>query len=137
VKSAARLTGNQIERGGNGSIVIAGDGTILADNILDAGADDNLLPPVRLVLVEGDGNVLRNNTVLMEPSMPSTVFAIDGTANVVDGNISVARATERSGVGIVFAQDGNFSGDNRFGGALEAVRLNGTVQTDWGGNVVY
>ena len=135
--NAALVTGNRIGRGGDGSIVIAGDGNILADNILDADAGGNQIPPVRLLLVEGDGNVLRSNTVLLESSTPSTVFVIDGTRNVVDGNISVARAAERGGVGIVFARDGNFYGDNRFGGALEPTRLNGTVQTDWGGNVCY
>jgi Periplasmic copper-binding protein (NosD) len=134
VTNDSRLTGNRIGTGGDGSIVIDGDGNILVDNIIEAEKG----PPVTPILVDGDHNILRNNTVLVEATgMHNTALGIDGTDNVVDGNISVTSATERSGAGMVFLQDGNFYGDNRFGGALEAVELNGTVQTDWGGNVAY
>ena len=51
--------------------------------------------------------------------------------------MTVPQTSERGGVGISFSQDGNFHGDNRLGGVSEAIRQNGTVQTDWGGTVAF
>jgi hypothetical protein len=88
--------------------------------------------------VAGDRNVLRGNTVLIgESESPSSIVAVGGTANVIDGNIAhPGPGGERAFVGIRFTRDGNFYGDNRLG-ALAAVDLGGGQQTDWGGNVIY
>lgn len=88
--------------------------------------------------MKGDGNVLPDNTVLVSGLDSSqVVFSVAGTANVLDGNITVPQTTERGGVGMSFAQDGNFHGDNRLGGVSEAIRENGTQQTAWGGTVAF
>ena len=94
-------------------------------------------PPVAFS-VTGDGNVLRDNTVIVSGLNASqVVFSVEGTANVLDGNITAPQTPERGGVGISFTQNGNFHGDNRLGGVAEAIRENGTTQTAWGGTVAF
>ena len=134
VGSEARVSGNHISVGENGAVDVRGNRNIFADNIVDfIGA----VAPVAFS-VTGDGNLLRDNTVLVSGLDSSdVVFSVAGTANVLDGNISVPQTSARGGVGISFAQDGNFHGDNRLGGVSEAIRENGTTQTAWGGTVAF
>lgn len=128
----ARVFGNTIGRGLDGAVRIEGDRNLLVGNIVHFSG----FGAGTAFEVEGDENVFHNNTVSMEPSI-SSVFAIDGSGNVVDSTVTVSTTGERSGNGIRFLEDGNFHGDNRFGGVLEAVVPNGTVQVDWGGTVAY
>jgi hypothetical protein len=88
-------------------------------------------------IVGGDRNVVRDNTIIS--GIPGgTAFAVRGTGNTLDGNIAAGREPEfpATNVGIAFTADGNYYGDNRMGSNVP-FSLNGTVQTDWGGNVGY
>lgn len=130
--SNARVLGNTLASSPDGAVSIEGDGNLLAGNVvsfLGFGA------PV-VFAVEGNGNVFHNNTVAIEATA-SSIFDIDGSGNVVDSTVAVSTTGERSGYGIRFRKDGNFHGDNRFGGVVEAVAPNGTTQVDWGGTVTY
>jgi hypothetical protein len=134
VGSDARVSGNDIGTAGNGAVQIRGNGSILQGNIVDF---RDAIAPVALS-VEGNRNVLRENTVLVSGLEAfEVVFVVDGTANVLDGNITAPSTSDRGGIGIAFSQDGNYHGDNRFGGVVEAIKPNGTVQTDWGGTVTF
>lgn len=134
VGSDARVLGNRIGTGPDSAVVVYGDGSVLANNIVAFG---NSPAPVAVV-VQGDRNVLRDNTVVVRDLDASQVlFSVDGTANVLDGNIAAPQSSARAGIGIAFSRDGNYHGDNRLGGVLEAVQANGTVQTDWGGTVAF
>jgi len=134
VGSGAHVSGNEIGGGFDEVVVIRGNRSILADNIVSF---RNPEAPAAFS-VQGDGNVLRDNTVLVSGLNSShTVFSVEGSANVLDGNITVPQTAERGGVGMSFAQDGNFHGDNRLGGVAEAIRDNGTTQTAWGGTVAF
>ena len=134
VGNGVRVSGNHISTGQDGAVDVRGNRNIFADNIVDF---KNAVAPVAFS-VTGDGNVLRDNTVLVSGLNSSqVVFSVAGTANVLDGNISVPQTSERGGVGMSFAQNGNFHGDNRLGGVSEAIRENGTTQTAWGGTVAF
>jgi hypothetical protein len=55
----------------------------------------------------------------------------------LDANIATPNSKgATSPIGIEFAQDGNYYGDNRIA-ALLPFSLGGTIQTDWGGNASY
>jgi hypothetical protein len=128
----ARVLGNTLGRGLDGAVRIEGDRNLLVGNIVDFSGFGG----GTAFDVEGDQNVFHNNTVSLEPSR-SAVFSINGSGNVVDSTVTVSTTGERAGNGIQFLKDGNFHGDNRFGGVLEAVVPNGTTQVDWGGTVAY
>lgn len=134
VGSNARVSNNHIGTGPDGAVDVLGNGSVFTDNIVGFG---NSEAPVAFS-VKGDGNVLRDNTVLVRGlDYFQVMFSVEGTGNVLDGNIIVPQTPERGGVGISFSQDGNFHGNNRLGGVSEAIRPNGTVQTDWGGTVAF
>ena len=132
-----QVTDNNVSLGQGGGIGILGHRNVVANNVIDAIADD----PSDAFVVEGDHNVVRNNTVLVSDRLRSVV-RISGTANTLDGNIGapgvpvpgVPRMQAR--VGMEFTADGNFYGDNRMAAEVPFA-LGGTVQTDWGGNVGY
>lgn len=134
VGSDARVFGNRIGTGPTSAVVVRGNGSVLASNFVNFG---NSEAPVAVV-VQGDRNVVRDNTVLLRDLHSSQLlFSVDGTANVLDSNITAPQTSARAGVGIAFSRDGNYHGDNRLGGVQEAIRSNGTVQTDWGGTVAF
>ncbi len=130
--SDARVFGNTIGSAPDGAVSIEGNRNLLVGNIVNF---SGFGAPV-VFEVEGDNNVFRDNTVSLEEPV-SSVFTVDGSGNVVDSTLAVSRASQRRGSGITFRQDGNFHGDNRFGGVLEAVAPNGTMQVDWGGTVTF
>jgi hypothetical protein len=134
VGSNALVSNNHIGTGPDGAVDVLGDGSIFTDNIVGF---RNAVAPVAFS-VKGDGNVLRDNTVLVSGLDSSqVVFSVEGTRNVLEGNITAPQTSERGGFGISFSRDGNFHGDNRLGGVFEAIRPTGTVQTDWGGTVAF
>jgi hypothetical protein len=128
-----RVADSRINSQDDEAIRVSGSGNVIARNLLPTAQEGFVV-----FNVTGNRNVLRGNTVLigdMEP--PSSIVAVSGTANVIDGNIAhPGRGGERAFVGIRFTRAGNFYGDNRLG-ALAAVDLGGGPQTDWGGNVIY
>jgi hypothetical protein len=111
-------------------VQVDGDANVIERNIID---DD--LPPGRVYVVEGDRNVVRDNTITGGGA--NVAFDVGGTGNTLDGNIVASREGSLSiHIGIGFTADGNYYGDNRMA-AIVPFNLNGTVQTDWGGNVGY
>jgi hypothetical protein len=145
------IQGNRIQGIGNG-IVVGGSAYVL-DNVLDCplgcirviGRGNivarNIVHTVTsaaIVTVEGDGNLILDNTVRHDDLVEGIAWAIrvNGTTNVLRGNI-VSPPVTGSPVtfdrGIVFFQDGNYYGDNLIS-ALVAFDLQGTAQVDLGGN---
>ena len=61
VGSDARVSGNHISAGPDGAVDVLGNGSIFTDNIVGFGSAE---APVAFS-VKGDGNVLRDNTVLV------------------------------------------------------------------------
>jgi hypothetical protein len=112
-------------------VQVEGDANVIERNIIDG----DILGPGTLYDVDGDRNVVRDNTITGGGA--GTAFAVGGTGNTLDGNIVASRdASLLTHVGIGFTRDGNYYGDNRIA-ATVPFNLNGTVQTDWGGNVGY
>jgi hypothetical protein len=112
-------------------VQVDGDGNVIERNIMDG----DVFGPGKAYAVGGDRNVVRDNTITGGGF--GTAFAVGGTGNTLDGNIVASREGGLStGVGIGFTADGNYYGDNRMA-AIVPFNLNGTVQTDWGGNVPY
>ena len=117
-----------------GGIEFVGDRNVAANNIIDATSAPDAFEAFD---VEGDANVVRNNTVVTGEFNGHPLFAISGTANTLDGNIGApSDPARREAVGMRFTADGNFYGDNRMA-AQVPFDLGGTVQTDWGGNAGY
>lgn len=81
------------------------------------------------VEVEGNGNLILGNTFRYS----SVAIEIDGANNVAKDNIQLAGI---GSIGINFLQDGNYY-QNNLVSATVPFELNGTVQTDLGGNVGY
>ena len=117
-----------------GGIEFLGDKNVAANNVVDA---SNAPDAFEAFDIEGDANVVRNNTVITGEFNGHALYAISGTANTLDGNIGApSDPARRELVGMRFTADGNFYGDNRMA-AQVPFDLGGTVQTDWGGNVGY
>jgi hypothetical protein len=128
-----RVVSNRVNPRQGGVFQIGGDRNIVADNIVNAVESIDIDDPFE---IEGDSNVVRNNTVLMGGVLQN-VISVSGTANTIDGNIGAPPVPGgRAPVGILFTADGNFYGDNRMA-AQVPFALGGTVQTDWGGNHGY
>ena len=123
---------NRFTFGDADSVVeVDGDANVIERNVIDT----DMPGPGTWYIVDGDRNVLRDNTVT--GSGAGTGFAVGGTGNTLDGNIVASREGGPSAiVGIGFTANGNFYGDNRMA-ATVPFDLNGTVQKDWGGNVSY
>jgi hypothetical protein len=124
---------NKLYPSQGGGIEIVGNNNILANNV----ADVSSAPDVSEVFeIKGDSNVVRDNIVLLGGEV-QTLFAVSGAANTLEGNIAGPPAEGlRGGVGIRFATDGNYYGNNRMAPTVPFA-LNGTTQIDWGGNVGY
>ncbi|HEX5049726.1 MAG TPA: hypothetical protein VFX89_21610 [Gammaproteobacteria bacterium] len=116
--------------GGSGAVNIRGNQNLFSDNVVSAVIDfDNG------ITVDGSYNTLARNT--MYPQF-GTMISINGTANTIEGTIAPPTADSEgpSNRGIVFLASGNFFGNNRLWAEVP-YELNGTQQTDWGGNVSY
>jgi hypothetical protein len=133
--SSSQAVDNRIDCSLEYCLIIRGDGNLVVGNRLFAQETQGGMQIV------GNGNVLRNNTILME-TPPESLFEIKGSANIIDGNIGAgsvsgdATTGARAALGIYFTVDGNFYGNNRLA-AVVLLAPNGTVQTDWGGNVAF
>ena len=127
-----QLTNNTLSGQAGNLIAIDGDDNLIDRNTIDqfAGAVDHLM------IVSGNRNVIRDNTLWASENQ--VVFTVDGTQNIIDGNIASpnVQTGARATIGIKFTRDGNFYGDNRLA-ALVFSDNGGTVQTDWGGNVTF
>jgi hypothetical protein len=128
-----RVIGNRISAGNSDVVVhIVGNANIVANNVMGAGGFVG-----EGYRVDGDRNVLRENTVFADPGLV-TFIRISGTGNTLDGNMA-APAYDFDGkarIGIEFTTDGNYYGNNRVSAEVPFA-LGGTVQTDWGSNVGY
>jgi len=113
-------------------VKVDGDANLIEGNVID----NDFVIPGTAYAVDGNRNVIRDNTI--SGGGANFAFAVRGTGNTLDGNIVAApgEASLATRVGIDFTADGNYYGDNRMG-AVVPFNLNGTVQTDWGGNVGY
>jgi hypothetical protein len=113
-------------------VKVGGDANVIERNMMD----NDFAVPGTAYTVDGDRNVIRDNTITGGGA--DLAFEVRGTANTLDGNIVAppGEASRATRVGIDFTADGNYYGDNRMG-AIVPFNLNGTVQTDWGGNVDY
>jgi hypothetical protein len=128
-----RIMNNRVSPWQGGVIDVLGNRNIVAGNVVDATNSIDIDEPFQIA---GDGNVVRDNTVLLGGEL-SHVFVVSGTANTLDGNIGAPPTPGgRAPVGMEFTADGNFYGDNRMA-AQTPFALGGTMQTDWGGNVGY
>jgi hypothetical protein len=125
-----RVTDNRIVPYIDDCVEIRGNGNVFANNLIDtSNAED-----ISVFDLQGDHNVVRNNTVLVGRAV-YTVLRISGTANTLDGNIA-ASAQGKARFGLEFTVDGNYYGNNRLAAEVPFA-LGGTVQTNWGGNVGY
>ncbi|NQV86417.1 MAG: hypothetical protein HQ492_05005, partial [Woeseiaceae bacterium] len=117
----------------NPAVEIIGDKILFSDNIIAAyfcslGAR-----------FTGNNNLIAGNLIR---GVSWVGLKIDGSGNIVKDNALVPDVnagypgTYPVAVGINFLQDGNFYGDNQMS-AIVPFELNGTVQTDLGGNVGY
>jgi hypothetical protein len=131
-----RITDNRIVPYIDNCLEIRGNGNLVANNVIDT---SNVADLFYAFDVEGDHNIVRNNTVLVGHGV-HTVLRISGTANTLDGNIgaSVENGSwpSQARTGLEFTVDGNYYGNNRLAAEVPFA-LGGTVQTDWGGNVGY
>lgn len=126
-----RIADNELSLSQGPGIAIVGDGNVVANNVID-GSD--AVDVSEVFEVDGDRNVVRNNTVLVA-ELVFTVVRVSGTANTLDGNIAAELQFGRAPAGMVFTGVGNFFGDNRM--AAQMPFVGGAAQTDWGGNVGY
>jgi hypothetical protein len=97
-----------VNTSGAPAIAVLGDDTILEGNTL---VDD-------WIIIEGNRNVVSRNIA------NGGSIEVEGTGNIIDGNI---------GPGIAFGSTGNYYGGNRAKGAFTGTAGN----IDWGGNVTY
>jgi hypothetical protein len=129
----SRVTDNHMSPFNFGGIAVVGNGNLVANNVMDA---SSVLELREGFTVDGNNNVLRNNTVLVGSNV-GKLWSIDGSGNTLDGNVAApAEPGARGAVGIEFLADGNYYGDNRMAAAVPFA-LGATTQTDWGGNVGY
>jgi hypothetical protein len=128
-----RLLNNTVIPWQGGVIDVLGDRNIVANTVVDATNSVDIDDPFQIA---GDRNVVRDNTVLIGGDL-NHVFTISGTANTLDGNIASPPVPGgRAPVGMQFTASGNYYGDNRMA-AVVPFAFDGTVQTNWGGNVGY
>jgi hypothetical protein len=130
----SRVSGNRFESASDATIVVAGSGNVVARNAMTTGPETSTA-----VTIRGDRNLVRDNDARGADRGAPSIFAVveQGAGNVIDGNVSIPGAGgERASFGLRFDSNGNFLGDNRMA-ALTLADFGGTVQTDWGGNVVY
>jgi hypothetical protein len=128
------FTHNEISVTQGGGVEVVGNGSIVANNVVDK-TDD--VDGLTVFDVKGSHNVVRDNTVLNGNVPGQALWAISGTGNTLEGNIAAAPAPgQRALTGMQFTADGNFYGNNRMAADVP-FSLGGTVQTDWGGNVGY
>ena len=106
--SQARDCVFNVNTAGAPAIVVSGDDTILAGNTF---VND-------WIIIEGNRNVVSRSIA------KGGFFEVNGTGNIIDGNI---------GPGIAFGSTGNYYGGNRAKGAFTGTDGN----IDWGGNVNY
>jgi hypothetical protein len=127
----SRFTDNTVDTEFGDAVTVDGNDNFLARNTIIPGGG---VP----IIVNGSGNLLRDNTLSGVSSEQSALFQIVGSANVLDGNIAMADATaaSRPPIGITFAGTGNFFGDNRLA-AAQLCDGSGAAQTDWGGSVTF
>jgi hypothetical protein len=115
------------------AVRIAGDDSVFTDNLFDLRYTQSASAGL---VVNSANNRILYNTIIQGENMLALI-SINGTANTIDNNVA---APETNGTaanqGLIFSVDGNFYGDNRLHATVPFV-LNGTVQTDWGGNVGY
>ena len=112
-------------------VEVAGDGNIIERNVID----NDFVVPGTAYVIAGARNVVRDNTITGTGDI--VAFGVSGVKNTLDGNILASReAGPPVRVGIDFTANGNYYGNNRMA-ATVPFNLNGTVQTDWGGNVSY
>ncbi len=111
---------------------VRGDHNLVSDNVLSGGMPGEIFTSL---IVVGNDNTLARNTVLHQSR---TILSVDGSGNTIEGTIAPPPGpfAGPSTYGITFLEDGNFFGNNRLS-AQVPFDTNGTVQTDWGGNVAY
>jgi hypothetical protein len=132
-------------------LTVLGDNNIVIGSFIepDGGADgaevrgnNNLLTGNIVIsagswafVVTGSGNAFLGNRA-QDLLSARGAFRVEGTENVLDGNVLLPGRDQgaRAEVGVSFTQDGNYYGDNRMAAEIP-FELNGTTQTDWGGNV--
>jgi hypothetical protein len=93
---------------------------------------------VAALFVDGDLNTIEANVIKGFDTDRNSAIVIDGSANIVRGNLALPSAWDypwitKWAAGIEFLQGGNYYGNNQMA-AIEPFVLNGTVQIDWGGN---
>ena len=76
-----------------GIIDVVGDGNLVANNVIDA---SNAIDILDGIVIAGDRNVARSNTVLVGGFNRTPVFSISGTANTLDGNIAAPERFRRA-----------------------------------------
>jgi hypothetical protein len=148
----ARVESSSFAGGGRGGAVVLGRGAQFTDNRVAGGADvavridgdrvlfrDNYIrhfPDLDAIVVSSNGNVVLDNILTMSSGGGTTAIRVEGTGNVVRGNLALPGELDgaRWGAGINFLVDGNFYGDNQMA-ALEPFIVGTTTQTDWGDNV--
>ncbi|HET8696683.1 MAG TPA: right-handed parallel beta-helix repeat-containing protein [Gammaproteobacteria bacterium] len=114
-----------------GALLIRGNDNTVLDNLVGSGGDGGTG-----IVVEGSANLLARNVVR---ASVDTIVSINGSRNTIEGTLappSLSVGGSGAQFGITFLQDGNFFGNNRLAASVP-VNTNGTVQTDWGGNVGY
>jgi hypothetical protein len=132
----AVIRGNEfsIQTNSTGEAVrIAGDDSVFTDNLFD---QRYTYSAAAGLVVNGASNRILDNTIIQGENMLALIV-INGTGNTIDNNVSAPETTgTTANQGLVFSVDGNFYGDNRLHAVVPFV-LNGTLQTDWGGNTGY
>ena len=112
---------------------ISGDDNTFSHNTIRHGEN-----AVWGLIVDGNQNLIFSNSFapINSLSLPSAHIRVNGSGNVVKDNISLLSSAPVIPVGISFSQDGNFYQNNVMN-AVVPFELNGTTQTDLGGNVGY
>jgi len=119
-----------------GNAVRLGAGNTFSSNVIEVGEGEG-----SGIAVIGNGTVVLDNSLRLEqaPIRQSIAIVVDGSRNVLRGNIALAGWDEPQNrgpwaVGISFMKDGNVYVGNQME-ALVPFDLGATVQTDLGGNV--
>jgi len=84
------------------------------------------LPFGTVFSVEGDRNILRDNTLAI--SSGGLVFDVSGTANTLDGNIVARVENGAFGGGMRFTADGNFYASRRCRRSARRARVLGRTR---------
>jgi hypothetical protein len=125
--SRVEFVQNEVTGDSAPGVVISGANALVAENVIRVPE-----APAGAILVGGTGNILARNYVsdTGEEGSGTGILGIrvEGTGNVLDGNIVI-----HMGTGIWFSQTGNFFGSNRVSAQTAFMGTDG--QTDWGGNV--